>query len=153
MTRSNTNTRALPDVTALKSQARRLRDSLTAQGTALTHSAALELLASQFGFRDWNTLRAAADTPRPNRPTAPVGLGDVVTGRYLDQPFKGKVLAIREMADGQFYRVTLQFDEPVDVVTFESFSAPRRRVSATISASGRSPQHTSDGKPQIQLDL
>ena len=33
-----------------------MRDTLGRQGTAINHSKALELIAAQYGFRDWNTL-------------------------------------------------------------------------------------------------
>ncbi|WP_068117415.1 glyoxalase superfamily protein [Tropicimonas marinistellae] len=143
----------LPAVNALKAQARRLRESLATAGTPVGHSRSLELLAAQFGYRDWNTLRAAADQPRPNRPMPPVQTGDRVQGAYLSQAFAGEVLGIRQLDGGNAYRVTLQFDEPVDVVTFESFSAYRRRVTVTIDSDGVSPQRTSDGNPHMRLAL
>ncbi len=55
-----TLTTTLPSLDTLKTQARRLRAELTKSGTAIGHSAALELLAKQQGFKDWNTLHAAA---------------------------------------------------------------------------------------------
>lgn len=141
----------LPGVEALKAQARRLRDSLAATGAPVSHSRSLELLAAQHGFRDWNTLHAAAARPQPNRPMAPIAVGDRVRGDYLGQPFTGEVLALRQIAGGTHHEVTLHFDEPVDVVRFDSFSSFRQRVSATIDARGVSPQHTSDGTPHLRL--
>ena len=44
-----------------------------------------------------------------------------------------------------------QFDEPVDVVTWDSFSAFRRRVSCTIDRRGRTAERTSDGRPHMEL--
>jgi hypothetical protein len=42
----------------LKDQAKRLRTSLADRGVEVTHSEALELVAHQYGARDWNTLAA-----------------------------------------------------------------------------------------------
>lgn len=50
------------------------------------------------------------------------------------------------------YRLTMKFDEPVDVVTFESFSAFRQRVTATVDETGRTIEKTSNGLPQLELD-
>lgn len=41
-----------------KQMARRLRDDLAARGVTIRHSEALELVAHQWGARDWNTLAA-----------------------------------------------------------------------------------------------
>ncbi|MFC3226996.1 glyoxalase superfamily protein [Marinibaculum pumilum] len=139
----------VPPVETLKSQARRLRDSLQAAGTPVSHAQALELLARQYGCRDWNVLHAAAGN-RP--PPAPVQLGDRVRGRYLSQAFAGEIIGVRELAEGR-YRITVQFDEPVDVVTWDSFSAFRRRVSCTIDRRGRTAERTSDGRPHMELAL
>jgi len=49
----------LPPLNALKDQARRLRSRLEANGETIGHSKALELIAAQHGFNDWNTLHAA----------------------------------------------------------------------------------------------
>ena len=60
-----TNT-TLPNRTVLKDHARRLRAVLADQGTALSHSAALETISRQWGFRDWNRLSAAlGNAPAP----------------------------------------------------------------------------------------
>lgn len=139
----------LPSLDALKQQAKRLRAGLDEDGDFITHSESLELVAKQYGFRDWNTAVAAAGN-RP--PLSRFQLGSRIAGRYLGQPFKGEIIAIRTMGE-DCLRVVLQFDEPVDVVKFDSFSAFRHRVSAVISAEGASPEKTSDGAPQLQMDL
>ena len=41
-----------------KAMAKSLRDELTAKNIFLSHSECLEIIARQFGFRDWNTLAA-----------------------------------------------------------------------------------------------
>lgn len=130
-------------VSGYKAQARRLRDDLASRGTTVSHSAALELVARQHGARDWNTLRARATAPTP------LALGDRVSGHYLSQPFAGVVHGLERMARSTCLRVTLHFDEPVDVVRFDSFSSFRQRVSAVIGADGRSLSKTSDGVPQL----
>lgn len=50
-----------------KAMASRLQDRLAAKGTKITHSQALELVAAQLGYRDWNTCAAA-----PNSVPAPI---------------------------------------------------------------------------------
>ena len=74
-----------------KAQAKALRAGLQSQGHAISHAQALELVARQHGARDWNTLHA-----RLSRRNAPpdLALGDRVRGRYLGQPFTGRVLAL-----------------------------------------------------------
>ena len=50
-----------------KQQAKRLRTSLAERGVEVTHSEALELVAHQYGARDWNTLAAAHAEVAPPR--------------------------------------------------------------------------------------
>ncbi|NIJ42408.1 hypothetical protein FHS78_002702 [Parvibaculum indicum] len=132
----------LPTREAAKRRARELRMELAAQGTSLTHSAALELVARELGYRDWNTASARLS----NRPEFKPALGMRVTGTYLKQPFRGEIIAAREMAGGEAYEITIQFDEPVDVVSFDSFSAFRHRVTARVSSEGESRERTGDGE-------
>lgn len=127
----------------LKAQARRLRDSLRATGTGLSHAQALELVAHQHGARDWNTLVARAGNRLRLR------VGDRVRGEYLGQAFTGEIRGLTVMGDGAQRRITLHFDEPVDVVKFDSFSSFRQRVSGEIGWDGRSARCTSDGQPQL----
>ena len=47
-----------------KAMARRLRAAMQTRGLAASHSDALELVAAQLGFRDWNTASAALDLNR-----------------------------------------------------------------------------------------
>ena len=56
---------------------------------------------------------------------------------------------MRELAGGMGYEVTLHFDEPMDVVEFDSFSGLRQRVKAMISEEGISWDKTSDGVPHL----
>ena len=134
----------------LKSQAKNLRNALSAQGTQLSHAQALETLAKQRGYRDWNTLVAAAG----NRPAASgYVLGQRVSGRYLGQPMSGEVIAVRPMGDSGHFRLTIQLDEPVDVVKFDSFSSFRSRINATVDSHGKTAAKTSDGQPHLQLEI
>lgn len=143
-------THALPSIAALKAQAKRLRASLDAAGHGIGHSEALEAVARQHGFRDWNTLSAQA---RSNLPHPPVRLGETVSGMYLGQRFTGRVVGVSDLLAADRFRVTVKFDQPVDVVTFESFSAYRQRVTCVVDGTGVSPQKTSDGRPHMKLDL
>ena len=122
----------LPSLDALKDQARRLRARFSAEGQDISHSRALELIAAQYGFRDWNTLHAAVGNRRP---------------------FDAEVLGVQAVTSqpGR-YRMTLHFDEPVDVVTFESFSAFRHRVTCTVDETGRTTEKTSNGRPHLELE-
>ena len=63
----------------LKTAATALRRELAARGLELSHMEALELVARQFGFRDWNT--AAARTERGGDATL---LGNVPVLRVMD---------------------------------------------------------------------
>ncbi|WP_421981732.1 glyoxalase superfamily protein [Roseibium sp.] len=137
----------LPSVTELKSQAKRLRKALTANGQTLSHSQALELVSAQHGFRDWNT--ACATASRPN--DFPFPVGSRVSGTYMQQPFRGEVQALSKTGPRDQYRVTVQFDEPVDVVTFDSFSAFRSRVTCLVQPDGVAVKKTSNGEPYMRL--
>jgi len=148
-TTKTTSPPIIPSREAIKAQAKRLRASLAAEGNFLSHSETLELIARQHAFRDWNTMSAAMG----NRPCQPLVLGQTVTGLYLGQPFKAVVIALAQLNDGARYRITLNLDEPVDVVTFESFSAFRKRINATIGRDGSSWEKTSNGLPQLTIKL
>ena len=136
----------IPSLEAAKAQAKALRKSLADEGREIGHSAALELIAKSYGHKDWNTLHAAIG----NVMRAPVHVGQIVTGRYLKQDFLAEVLDIREVAPGR-YEVTLHFEKPVDVVTFDSFSNFRSRVRKEIGPDGRSFDTTADEQPHLVL--
>lgn len=131
-----------------KARARELRAACAQRGESLSHSHALEAVAHELGYRDWNTASARLS----NQPEVPLQVGERVSGRYLKQPFAGRVHAVRELAGGMGYEVTLHFDEPVDVVEFESFSGLRQRVSAMIDENGISWSKTSDGVPHLIVE-
>ena len=75
-----------------------------------------------------------------------------MTGRYLKQPFTGRMLGVREVAGGAAFDVTIRFDEAVDVVEFESFPNLRTQVQITVSAAGVSAFRTSDGVPHMVVE-
>lgn len=138
--------RHIPCISRLKDRARRLRD-LT--GQEMTHSQALEQVAHDLGLKDWNTAAALA----PSEPDmGRFGVGDRIAGRYLSQPFMADIRVITPKAAGDGFRVTLHFDEPVDVVTSELFSAFRQRVTMEVDLTGQSQGATSDGVPHLVLD-
>jgi hypothetical protein len=135
----------LPSRDVLKTQAKRLRADLKSKGTSIAHAAALEMVAHQWGMRDWNTLVAKTEA-------APVQWypGQQVSGRYLGHAFRGIIKAAR-LASSGYWSLTVRFDDPVDVVESQYFTSLRRQVSATINATGTSPQKTSNGQPHMVL--
>jgi len=139
------NSTQIPSTDVLKIQAKRLRGDLAAKGTQVSHAATLEMVAHQWGARDWNTLSARASAP-------PAGWtpGDRVSGHYLAQPFQGVVIAARLSTSGM-WSLTLRFDEAVDVVTSKLFSNLRKQVNGVVDAQGISPRKTSDGQPHLVL--
>lgn len=138
----------LPNVDELKAQAKRLRSAMpVVDGKPLGHSKALELIARQHGYRDWNTLHAAVG----NSAIVPLSLGDRVVGDYLHQAFSGEVISTARLGLSGRYRVTIKFDEPVDVVTFDSFSAFRTRVTVVVDENGVTSAKTSDGNPHMRV--
>ena len=128
-----------------KEYAKKLRSSFTETNTPISHAQALELTANELGYSDWNTARARLS----NRPKFEPQIGDMVEGVYLKQTFKGLIKSVRMLADGQYFDVSIHFEEAVDVVSFESFSAYRQRVSAKLDNEGTSLSTTSDGEPHM----
>ncbi|KZL17911.1 hypothetical protein PsAD2_02840 [Pseudovibrio axinellae] len=139
---------SLPSLSALKTQAKQLRVALEKRGEPLSHSQTLELIAQQQGYKDWNTLYAAVGNRPPVLFLRP---GQRVTGKYLGQRFAAEVLGVHSSTATCRVRLTLHFDEPVDVVSFDSFSAYRQRVTCTINADGTTSERTSDGEPHMVL--
>lgn len=139
---------SVPTVTAAKAQAKRLRASLQADGTAISHAKALELVAAQHGYRDWNTLHAAISRAGTVLP----GLGDEVEGRYLGHAFKATVVGAEASRPG-WTRLSFDLERPVNVSKFASFSVLRKRIAGTLGPDGRTREHTSDGVPHISLSI
>ena len=138
-----------PSIDLLKDQARELRRQLEFECISIAHSKSLELLANQYGYKDWNTLHAVAKKKETLYPTT---IGAKVRGRYLGQPFQGILLGVRRIhAMPVRFRLTLNFDQPVDVIKFQGLSNFRKRVSCTVDASGRTAERTSDGQPHMHV--
>jgi len=135
----------IPSRDVLKAQAKRLRADLGAAGRDMTHAAALETVAHQWGMRDWNTLAAKADVAATLWHP-----GQRVSGRYLGHPFVGMIKAARLSAAG-FWSLTVRFDDAVDVVESQHFSSLRQQINTTVNARGESPQKTSDGQPHMVI--
>ncbi|MEH6403216.1 MAG: glyoxalase superfamily protein [Sneathiella sp.] len=144
------NPNSIPEISVLKQQAADLRAEKKQSEQPISHSRALELLAHKYGFKDWNCLRAAAEAPGKK---CPVSIGQRVTGLYLGQPFEALTKSIAETGAPGRFRVSFHFDEPMDVVTFDSFSNFRQRISCTMNHKGITDEETSDGTPHLQLNL
>lgn len=144
-----THTSPLPSLEALKAQARNLRGSLEREGNFIKHGEALEFIAAQYGYRDWNTLHAAVG----NAPRGELAVGSTVSGAYLGQPFTGTILSLTALGGGTHFRVSLDLNEAVDVVRFDSFSAFRKRINGTVDKRGISHAHTSDGTPHLVIEV
>ena len=138
----------IPSIEALKAQAKRLRAKLAGDGKAIGHGQSLEIVARQWGYRDWNTLHAAAGNRRNDNP---LFIGERVSGSYLGRRFAGTILGLQQQGMAERMRVTIHFDEPVDVVTFDSFSAFRQRVSCTLGRDFTTMERTSNGQPHMRL--
>lgn len=132
-------------IDAAKSQAKLLRSRLLSEGVKITHASALEMVAAQNGARDWNTLHARLAS-KPNQ--TDFQIGQRVTGEYLGHAFHGLLVSVSSIGSTH-KRVTIRFDDAVDVVSFSSFSNMRKQINAVIDQSGVSPRSTSDGRPQL----
>lgn len=135
-----------------KSRAVHLRTVAAEKGLALSHGRALEAVAKEEGAQDWNTLRARlARAEAADRAPDFMALqrGAAVAGRYMNQPFTGRV--VTAAGDGESLRLAIHLDQAVDTVTFASFSNMRRRVHGTIGKDGQSRERTSNGVPHLLI--
>ena len=141
-------TRPLPTLAAVKALGRERRALLEAQGTKIGHAKALEMIAHEYGYRDWNTFSAAINAGT----LSGWEKGGRVGGTYLSQPFAATILDVSKPRPGWFH-LTLDLDEAVDVVTFDSFSNFRKRIRGTVGPKGTSRERTSDGQPHLRIDM
>ena len=141
-------TNHLPSVSEAKAQAKRLRAKMNEEGTTVGHGQSLELIAQQFGFRDWNAMLAAIG----NKPPRDWEVGAQVSGRYLGHAFSAQITSLTRLQPGWF-RLQLELDEPVDVVASEHFSNFRKRIRGVVGPKGHSVERTSNGRPHLQIDL
>lgn len=139
----------LANIAELKNQAKRLRNALAENGQPLSHAQALELVSKQHGFKDWNTACASARNPSPRA----FMVGDRVTGTYMQQVFTGEIRGLSKVGRHDHIRVDVQFDQPVDVVTFDSFSSYRSRVSCVVDEDGIAVKKTSNGEPYLRMKI
>ncbi len=132
-------------ISEAKRMARDLRTRAAQNGREISHSEALEQVAHKQGYRDWNTFQAMIGNRRFVR-------GESVRGRYLSQPFRATIIGARALGRGWFH-LDLELEDAVDVVSFDSFSNLRKRVSGTVGPAGVSRERTSDGRPHLELDM
>jgi len=128
-----------------KARAKAIRARFATENQHISYSAALERVAAEQGYANWNVMSSRLS----NTPEVPVQVGDRVEGSYLKQPFSGTIAAVKNIGQGTAFEISIDFDTPVDVVEFESFSNFRRRVSTKIKPGGVSFNKTSDGVPQM----
>ncbi len=133
-------------IARLKREARRYREQALLDGESISHSAALERIAKEYGFRDWNTASAVL-----TKESLQLCIGQQVTGRYLGHSFQGELRGLQAVSP-QTLRVEIAFDSPIDVVGFSSFSAWRRRIRGVIGRNGRSIAKISTGEPHLVID-
>lgn len=146
MTYQNT---PLPIHSEVKARARTLRARRQAAGHSMTHAQALERISRNLGYRDWNTLSAAITSVRS---ASCLPTGDTVNGRYLGTPFDARILRIGITPEGET-RLVLRFDEAIDVVEHEGFSAFRQQINCRVNDQGRSVEETSAGVPHVELAI
>ena len=133
-------------VAQLKTEARQYQAKIQQSGDDVSHAAALEHVAKRRGFRDWNTACAIL-----NNEGRHLSLGQRVSGRYLGHAFKGVVRGLQRLSSRET-RVDVEFDAPVDVDRFASFSALRKRVRGVVRKDGTSAAKISTGAPHLVID-
>ncbi|MCS6762560.1 MAG: glyoxalase superfamily protein [Candidatus Devosia symbiotica] len=111
----------------------------------MTHSAALKQVACTHGYRDWNT----AHVTLPDHVAIPFQVSSRVTSSYLEQPFTGVLIGVQMLGDGGHSKITVTFDEPVNVTPDFIFAALRHRVVATIDSHGVTSALRGNGQPQM----
>lgn len=140
----------LPALKTIKLQAKRLRQILAEQGTPLSHSQSLEIIAKQWGYSDWNTLNAILKTPdSPENLT----IGDIVTGYYMGEPVEAEVLRVQTLGHGDAFNLTLKLDKRVDVINSEGEMSSKKKVRCTVGVTGKTVQKMADGTPHFVLDV
>jgi len=138
----------LPSISQMKIMAKRLR--LTSGQSITSHSHSLEKLSQTLGYKDWNTCLSAAKSEITN---SPVQEGESVSGHYLGVSFTGNVQKLFAVIPRKTFRLYIQLDNPIDVVSSENFSNLRRQIHGTINQSGKTEEITSSGTPHLVLNL
>lgn len=133
----------------LKLQARRLRDYFAGKNIEISHAMALEALAKQHGFRDWNVLSATLN--RQAEQKAWPELEDRIRGNYLGHSFQGKILKVETTTVANSRRYTILFDQPIDVVASAHFSSYRKQINCFLNQNLVSIDHK--GRPDNILQI
>jgi len=141
---------SLPSIEAPKGQAKRLRVELENGGPSIDHNRSLELLTRRHGYKAWNTIQAAIGNQPQSRPVA---LGQRVSGHHLERPHEGDLIGVKKLTAPGRFQVSFDVDEPVDVVTFQSFPSFRKRASCSAGTDGMTVEKTSNEQPRLRLDL
>ncbi|MDO6588864.1 hypothetical protein DS901_14270 [Loktanella sp. D2R18] len=128
-------------------KAKTMAKVLRAGASGMSHAQALEQIAKDHGFRDWNSFHAVICDFTP----AYLTVGARVAGRYLGHACAGEIIHLSPQQPG-WTRVEIQLDHPVDTVCFTSFKNMRSRITGTIGPDGYSKERTSDGQPHLILD-
>lgn len=131
-----------------KAQAAEYRQNQQAKGQHLSHAQSLEAIAKQHGFRTWAALRVRLIDHAPNGWIP----GATISGHYLGQRFLGTLHQVTQASPG-WYRLSIALDQPIDVVTFDSFSNHRSRLQAVVGDKGYTKEATSNGAPVMVVDL
>lgn len=126
-------TRDMPTAAPARVRAKRLREDLAPEGTAISRAQALERVVHRHGFRDGNALHAAIRDRPPRGWTA----GGRVRGRCLSRPYAAIVRSAEPPRSARS-RPVLDLDETVDVVRSESFSNLRNRIALVVGSDGHS---------------
>ena len=133
-------------VKSAKDHARRLFTALKTSGQPVPLSRAYELTAQAAGHADWNTMAAKLHSKTP----LGWSLGQSVQGAYLGHPIRGHIHALQRQGPTHVV-VEIDLETPVDVSGSTLFSALRKRVRATLDATGKSVGRRSDGVPHLIL--
>ncbi|WP_179381707.1 glyoxalase superfamily protein [Jannaschia marina] len=137
-----------PSLIEAKEKAKQLRSKMSKSGSKIGHAQSLERVAHQHGFRDWNSMFAAIGKDRPMA----WNVGDRVTGTYLSQRFSAHVTSVSALRPGWF-KLVLQLEQAIDVVTSDAFSNQRRRIRGVVGPKAFSIERTSNGQPHLQIDV
>ena len=86
-------TTQLPSALQAKHQAQLLRSKMATDGTPISHAKSLELIAHQYGFRDWNAMIASVGDCPPIA-WAP---GDKVEGAYSQRKLSANLFAFSSL--------------------------------------------------------
>ena len=131
-----------PVLGAIKLTAKdRLQHGLASTRGRGAYAQLLETAAQRLGFRDWNTLNAAANASLRMADMRP---GMAVRGAYMGHGFKARIRDIKLQDDGD-YEICVDLDEAIDVVVFDGFSSWRKRITTVVDVHGVSRERLSNG--------